>query len=323
MQPGLSFRRAICIAILQLLFCSTFAIAGTWQPPGNLEQISLWPGGAPDQAKGKGKPETAETSKKLFNGKPLIGIHDVSQPTMTVFPAKEPNSGAAIIVFPGGGYMGLAIDLEGTETCNWLNPLGITCVVVKYRVPFSGPAWDEGCNCRVIPKVFTALQDAQRAIGLVRFNAVKWKIDPKKIGVLGFSSGGHLVAATSTNYKKRIYSPVDESDGVSCRPDFGIDLYGGHMSASDTDFTKLNPGLPVTGETPPTFIVHAEDDTNDPVEYSLLYFSALRKAKVPVEMHLYAHGGHAFGLRRTNEPITHWTDLAEVWLHGIGILPKR
>jgi acetyl esterase/lipase len=162
-------------------------------------------------------------------------------------------------------------------------------------------------------------------MGLVRYNAPKLKIDPKKIGVIGFSAGGHLVAAISTNYKKRIYPLVDDADKESCRPDFAMPLYPGHMSVDhDKDLSALNPGLPVTSETPPTFMIHAVDDPVDPVEFSTLYFAALRKAKVPVEMHLYAQGGHAFALRRKPEvPATQWMDVAEGWLGTIGILPRK
>lgn len=263
------------------------------------------------------------TNLGRWGSKPVTGVYNVSQPTVTIYPPKGPNSGAAVVVFPGGGYRQIAIDLEGTEVCDWLTLKGVTCIVLKYRVPGSGCHWDPDLKRHVVPKVFTALQDAQRAMGLVRHNAAKWKIDPKKIGVIGFSAGGNLVAAISTNYKKRIYPVVDDADKESCRPDFAMLLYPGHMSVNHEDLSKLNLGLPVTSETPPAFMVHAVDDLVDPVEYSTLYFAALRKAKVPVEMHLYAEGGHAFALRRKDAPVSHWMDLAEGWLGTIGVLPKK
>jgi acetyl esterase/lipase len=175
----------------------------------------------------------------------------------------------------------------------------------------------------VIPKVNTALQDAQRAIGLMRHNAAKWKIDPNKVGVIGFSAGGHLVAAISTN-QQRIYAPVDAADKESVRPDFAIALYPGHMSVNYLeDMSSINPTIRVTKETPPTFLVHAQNDPVDPVEFSLLYYAALRKANVPSEIHLFAEGGHAFGLRPTKFPISKWPKLVETWLGTIGMIPKE
>jgi len=172
------------------------------------------------------------------------------------------------------------------------------------------------------PKSSAALQDAQRAIGLLRRDAAKWNIDPKKIGVIGFSAGGHLVAAVSTNFKKRLYPAVDSADRESCRPDFAMPIYPGHMAKNYKIEQGLNPYLPVSVETPPTLLIHAQDDKVDPVEYSLLYYAALKKHKVPVEMHLYSGGGHAFGLRRTEFPITDWPQLAEKWMVTIGVIPK-
>jgi acetyl esterase/lipase len=230
---------------------------------------------------------------------------------MTVYSPRGPNSGAAVIVFPGGGYNVLAIDLEGTEACDWLTSTGVTCVLLKYRVPCvkSGPYRD----CR------TALEDAQRAVGLVRFQAARWHIDPHKIGVLGFSAGGHMVAAVSTHFEERLYRPVDAADKQSCRPDFAVALYPGHLAVREEGFA-LNPDIQVGPRTPPTFLVQAADDPIDPVKNSLVYYAALRKAGVPAEMHVYVKGGHAFGLRRTESPITAWTELAEKWLGAMGMI---
>ena len=166
-----------------------------------------------------------------------------------------------------------------------------------------------------------ALEDAQRTVGLVRFHAAEWHIDPHKIGVLGFSAGGHLVAAVSTHFERRLYPPVDAADKVSCRPDFAVALYPGHMWIDNKKF-ELNPNLPVTRQTPPTFLLQDEDDHVDNVNDSLVYYIALKNAGVPVEMHLYAQGGHAFGLRRTKFPVTKWPQLVETWLGAIGIISE-
>ena len=166
-----------------------------------------------------------------------------------------------------------------------------------------------------------ALEDAQRTVGLVRFHAAEWHIDPHRIGVLGFSAGGHLVAAMSTNFKRRLYPAVDAADKESCRPDFAVALYPGHLSLAANSL-GLNPDIHVTGQTPPTFLLQNEDDPVDRVEHSLSYYAALKKAGVPVEMHLYAQGGHAFGLRRTKLPVTGWPQLVETWLGTIGMIPE-
>ena len=165
------------------------------------------------------------------------------------------------------------------------------------------------------------LEDAQRTVGLVRFHAAEWHIDPHKIGVLGFSAGGHLVAAISTHFEKRLYPAVDAADKESCRPDFAVALYPGHLWLHEERF-ELNPDIPVTRQTPPTFLLQAEDDPVDSVNNSLVYYIALKKAGVPVEMHLYAQGGHAFGLRRTKFPITGWPQLVETWLGTIGMISE-
>jgi acetyl esterase/lipase len=232
---------------------------------------------------------------------------------MIVYSPQGKNTGAAVVVFPGGGYEILAIDLEGTEVCDWLTSKGITCALLKYRVPCVKVGPHRECP--------TALQDAQRALGLLRFHAAEWHIDPHKIGVLGFSAGGHMVAAISTHFQKRLYPPVDAADKESCRPDFAVALYPGHLAAAETNFV-LNPDVHVTSQTPPTFLVQATDDPVDDVRNSWAYYAALKKAGVSVEMHLYAHGGHAFGLRRTEQPITEWPQLVEAWLGTIGMIAK-
>jgi acetyl esterase/lipase len=259
-------------------------------------------------------------------------VQNVSQPTMTVYSPKEHNTGAAIVVFPGGGYQILAIDLQGTEICEWLTSKGITGVLLKYRVPNSGPHRDPDIRdpnipSQVEPKAPTALEDAQRTVGIVRIHASDYHIDPHKIGVLGFSAGGHLVADISTHFEKRLYPAVDVADKESCRPDFAVALYPGHLCnwpghpCSNNSF-ELNPHIHVTKQTPPTLLLQAENDDVDPVEESLVFYIALKKAGVPVEMHLYAEGGHAFGIRRTKFPITEWPQLMETWLKTIGMISE-
>jgi len=303
------------IAFEPAVSCLCASPAG-WQPSSGHTQVPIWPGVVPDARPVDG-PEVAGTvvdaagKKRLVAGSPWVYVDKVSTPTMTVYSPKGKNTGAAVVVFPGGGYNILAIDLEGTEACDWLTSKGITCVLLKYRVPCVkvGPYRD----CR------TALEDAQRAVGLLRFQAARWHVDPRKIGVLGFSAGGHMVAALSTHYEKRLYPAVDAADKESCRPDFAVALYPGHLAVPEEDFA-LNPDIRVTSKTTPTFLLQAEDDPVDPVENSLVYYAALRKAGVPAEMHLYVKGGHAFGLRRTESPITGWPKLVETWLRTIGIL---
>jgi len=297
------------------------AQATAWQPsPG--PQVPIWPAAVPDPQPAAG-PELATPSKSLVAGKRCVVVSNVAQPTMTVYSPKGTNTGVAVLVFPGGGYKTLAIDLEGTEVCDWLASQGITAVLLKYRVPFSGPYWDEQSKRQIFPKISMALEDAQRTLGLVRFHAAEWHIDPHKIGVMGFSAGGHLVAAMSTHFDERSYPVVDEADKVSCRPDFAVALYPGHLWIDDEKF-ELNPDIAanITHQTPPSFLLQDEDDHVDSVNDSLVYYIALKKAGVPVEMHLFAQGGHGFGLRRTKLPVTGWPQLVETWLGTIGMISK-
>jgi acetyl esterase/lipase len=270
-------------------------------------QVPIWPGAVPDAIPDP-KPESVD---------PGGGAYDVSKPTMTVYAPQDRNTGVAMVVFPGGGYQALAMPGEGTQICDWLTSRGITCVLLKYRVPDSGPTMKNGHP--YYPKVQTALQDAQRTLGLVRQNAAQWHVDPHKIGVIGFSAGGHLAAAVSTHFAQRTYRPVDAPDQQSCRPDFAILVYPGHLWTPGTQLS-LRPDIRVRADTPPTFLLQAQDDPVDPVNHSLTYYVALQKAGVPAEMHLYALGGHAFGIRRTKFPVTAWPQLVETWLGTIGIL---
>lgn len=305
---------------MRIVFMLIVAILGTsgnlsaqgsgWPPGPEHKTLDIWPHGAPGEQP-NAKPEADMTTPKdnLIAGRRLIRLGNVSTPTLTLYTPKAGNTGAAVIVFPGGAYTILAIDLEGTEVCDWLTSKGITCVLLKYRVPGSGP----------YPKSSAALQDAQRALGIVRAHAAEWKIDPHKIGVLGFSAGGHLAAAISTHFDKRLYEAVDSADAQSCRPDFAVIVYPGYLAIAEQGMAP-NAEIRPTEQTPPTFLVQAEDDPVH-VENSTVYFLALKNAKVPAEMHIYAQGGHGYGLRRTELPVTHWPELVEIWLRTIHILP--
>jgi acetyl esterase/lipase len=296
-----------------LLCCAAGVMhAQGWQPSAGHSQIPIWPNGAPGAAKAASAAAEADTTTakdNLIAGKPLIRLGNVSVPTITYYAPKHAKGPApAIVVFPGGGYHILAMDLEGTEVCDWLNEAGLACVLLKYRVPDSGP----------FPKSSAALQDAQRAVGLVRQHASDWGIDPKKVGVLGFSAGGHLVAALSTHFDKRLYDRVDGADDLSCRPDFAVVIYPGYLALADKNMAP-NPDIEPTAQTPPTFLVQAEDDPVH-VENATTYFLQLKKAKVPAELHIYSEGGHGYGLRRTTLPVTTWPDTMEIWLHTIHVL---
>ena len=331
---------------LLFAFCFVFAFGGlsaqppVWQPSPGHTQVPIWPGTAPDAQPVAG-PEESHWWPPGPGGPGGFTVYHVSRPTMTVYSPEGKNTGAVVVVFPGGGYEDLAIDLEGTEICDWLTSMGITCVLLKYRVP--GEEYYP--KSAPYPRSPMALEDAQRTLGLVRFHAAELHIDPHKIGVLGFSAGGHLVVAMSTEFERRLYPAVDAADKESCRPDFAVAIYPGHLSiaaaewdakqgtkklvvrhpghpsAADSSF-GLNPDIHITSQTSPTFLLQAENDPVDGVENSLAYYAALKKAGVPVEMHLYAQGGHAFGLRRTKLPITGWPQLVETWLGTIGMVPQ-
>ena len=330
----LNIYKSLGLLMKPLIFvlCVVFGVGSlsaqkpVWQPSPGHTQILIWPGVAPDQQPVAG-PEYAETSGKDFlpGGRPAVGVSNVTRPTLTVYSPKGKNTGAAVVVFPGGGYTILAIDLEGTEVCDWLTSKGITCVLLKYRVPGEGlyPKAAPYPRSGAYPRSPIALEDAQRTIGLVRLHSAEWHIDPHKIGVLGFSAGGHLVAATSVHFAQRLYPAIDAADHESCRPDFAVAIYPGHLAVDENSF-GLNPDVRthITLQTPPTFLLQNEDDNVDGVEQALSYYAGLKKVGVPVEMHLYAQGGHAFGLRRTKLPVTAWPQLVETWLATIGMISE-
>lgn len=299
-------RPLLLAAILSLAVSPVFA-AEISKP------IPLWPGDAPGEKGGIG-PEADQTkpTDKPVGGRPLIRLGNVSQPTITLYsPDKSRATGAAVIVCPGGGYSILALDLEGTEICEWLNSIGVTAVLLKYRVPKRAG----------LEKHTAALQDAQRAIGLVRSRAAEFGIDPKRIGILGFSAGGHLAATASSNYETRTYPAIDDADQQSCRPDFAVLVYPAYLSLKDKN-DELAPELKVTAQTPQTFMVMAQDDPIR-VEGPIFYSLALKKEKVPFELHTYPTGGHGYGLRPSEHNVTSWPARVADWLRTRGLLQTK
>ena len=233
-----------------LIFLVTLALGSTPLLAAAPAPLPLWPKEAPGEKGGFGEEKDTSNEKSgKVAGKPLIRLGNVTQPTLTIFrPAKDKDTGASVIVCPGGGYSILAYDLEGSEVCEWLNSIGVTGVLLKYRVP-KRPG---------LEKHTAALQDAQRAVGLIRSRAGELGLDPKRIGILGFSAGGHLAAAASNNYEKRTYEPLDDADKASCRPDFTVLIYPAYLSVKEQG-DKIAPELPITANTPQTFIVMTQD----------------------------------------------------------------
>ena len=280
---------------------------GTWAPPA-LPQIPIWPGRAPDMT---GAPEKAEAISNHD------GVTNVTTPTMTIYPPKGENTGVSMLVFPGGGFRVLAMSIEGTEICDWISAKGITCILLKYRVPKSNHYWDDDLKRHITPPVPWALQDAQRAIRIVRAKSNELRIDPNKIGVIGFSAGGYLVVQTS-NIFESTYRRVDSADDLSSRPDFAIALYPGHLCSRSGEL--FDQTFQVTEQTPPTFLLQAWDDPVDNICNSTVYARALSAAGVSAEVHLFAKGGHAFGLRPNPHPVSSWPLLVENWLREIKVL---
>jgi acetyl esterase/lipase len=275
--------------------------------------IELWPAGSPGaKADAAAEHDTTKSTDALIAGKRVIRLGNVSKPTLTIYHApKERDAGAAVLVCPGGGYHILAMDLEGTEICDWLNSIGVTGALLKYRVPKR-----EGEQ-----RSAAALQDAQRAMGLLRHEASDLGIDPKRIGVIGFSAGGHLAAALCNPGKERTYPPIDAADATSCQPDFSLLIYPAYLTVKEEN-DRIAPDLNITSNAPPAFIAMAE---NDPVrvETALFYGAALRKAGVPFELHIYPTGGHGYGLRRTKEAVTTWPERAADWMRARDLLGRR
>jgi acetyl esterase/lipase len=297
--------------VARVLVCSpllVFTAFSTAHPAEKPEPIVLWSAGAPGEQGGiEAERDMTKASDGLIAGRPVIRLGNVSVPTITVYPAPpEKATGAAVLVCPGGAYHILAWDLEGTEVCEWLNSIGVAGVLLKYRVPARTG----------LPRHAAPLQDAQRAIGIVRQRAGEWRIDPVRIGVLGFSAGGHLAAALSTNFEKRNYQPIDDADKQSCRPAFVVLVYPGYLVTKEQPET-ISPELSITAQTPPTFLVQAEDDSVH-VENSLFFYRGLKTAGVAAELHVYPTGGHGYGLRASEHLVTTWPQRAADWMRALG-----
>jgi acetyl esterase/lipase len=281
--------------------------------------VEIWPGKVPEEIGGIG-PERIRMSPKLDRKQVEVTeqtrlITAVTNPTLTIYrPPKDKETGTAMVICPGGGYWDLYWELEGEEVAAWLNSIGVTGIILKYRVP-RRPDEPKGEPAR------RPLQDAQRAISLVRSKASQWGIHPQRIGIVGFSAGGHLAIATATSFDKRTYEPVDDVDKISCRPDFAIPVYSGYLKAKDKD--EVAPGLRIPAGTPPIFLVHGGEDIISPPEHSVLMYLALKRAGVPAELHIYANTAHDFGVRTNDHPYSAWTARCADWLRDGGLLPTR
>lgn len=301
-------RIAIAVSLLAGLFAATPASAT--EPL----VVDLWPGKPP----GDVGIDRRETSR--IHQSPLVGptklITNVTRPTLTVYrPEGDKNTGTAMVICPGGGYWDLYWELEGEEVAAWLNSVGITGIILKYRCP-RRPGEPER-----EPPLGPQL-DAQRAVRLVRSRAKGWGIDPNRIGMVGFSAGGHLALATATGFARRLYEPIDAVDEVSCRPDFAVLCYSGYLKAKDKD--EIRPGLEIPADTPPIFLAHASDDNEgyggSIPENSVIMYLALKRAGIPAELHVYATGDHDFGVRQNEKLPSSWTQLCIRWLRSRGLL---
>src|SRR5438093_3227901 len=281
--------------------------------------VELWPGTVPDETGTIGAEKflmSPKLSRKQVEvTEPTKMVTNVSKPTLTIYrPTKDKDTGTAILICPGGGYWNLYWQLEGEEVAAWLNSIGVTGIILKYRVP-RRPDEPQGEPAR------RPLQDAQRAVSLVRSRAGEWGIHPERIGIVGFSAGGHLAIATATSFDKRTYQPIDDVDRISCRPDFAIPVYSGYLKAKDKD--ELAAGIRVPSGTPPVFLAHGGDDIVSPPENSVLMYLALKRAGVPAELHIYARATHDFGVRKSDQPCSTWTEACANWLRNQGFLPAN
>jgi acetyl esterase/lipase len=277
--------------------------------------VNLWPGKTPGDVGIEGQETTRIYESAIIAG-PTKLITNVTKPTLTIYPAaKEKNTGTAMIICPGGGYHNLFWELEGEEVAAWLNAQGMTGIILKYRCP-RRPGDVKG------EPPLGPLLDAQRAVSLIRSRAAEWGIDPKRIGMVGFSAGGHLALATATSFGKRTYEAIDAIDEASCRPDFAVMCYSGYLKAKDKD--EIAPGIRIPADTPPVFLAHANDDTESyggsNAEHSAFMYVALKRAGVPVELHIYATGDHDFGVRQNEKLPSSWTNLCVRWLRSRELL---
>jgi len=287
-------------ALLPLLTAAALPVFGAPEP----QTLNLWPEGAPG-----GLPPKSEATTKLiqsYGGVTATRVSDVAEPTITVYRPEKPN-GAAVVVAPGGGFMFLSYTHEGTQVCEWLNSIGVTAVLLKYRTPTR-----DATDPFVLP-----VQDAQRAIGLTRHHAAEWGIDPKRVGLLGFSAGGNLAGHAAWDRGERTYpqkADLDDPRG----PDFLVFIYGGGFLDKD-DKSKFREGFSVPADAPPAFFLVAHDDKTNPIEAARLYLE-YKKQNLPAELHIYTKGGHGFGMRQDKNPINDWPQRTGEWLQSLGLL---
>ncbi len=297
--------RIFCLGLISSLGYAALGVAG----PAHTT-LNVWPGAAPG---GAGSVAEEKYMPPKEEARPVKRLTNVTQPTITVYaPEAAKATDTAVVICPGGGYNILAMDLEGEEVAAWLNSIGVTGILLKYRVPRP-----EGAPKDVQP--VPPLMDAQRAMSLVRSHASQWKIAADRIGILGFSAGGHLTAATATNGQQRQYQPVDDVDKVSCRPDFAILLYPAYLLKKDGSFA---PEIRPDAQTPPCFFVHCGDDRISSENSATMYL-ALKRAGVAAELHIFASGGHGFGLRPSAKPASTWPQRCEEWMRDAGLLKAR
>lgn len=276
--------------------------------------VDLWPGKPPGDAGIKGEESSRMYESPLLDG-PTRLVTNVSRPTITVYPApKETNTGTAMLICPGGGYHNLFWELEGEQVAAWLNSQGMSGIILKYRVP-RRPGDPKG------EPPLGPLLDAQRAVSLVRGRCAEWGIDPKRIGIVGFSAGGHLAVATATNFDKRAYEPIDAFDKLSCRPDFAVACYSGYLKAKDKD--ELSPKIHIAripANTPPVLLAHSSDDKISDSEHSVIMYLSLKRAGAAAELHVFGSGDHDFGVRQNEKLPSIWTELCVRWLRSLKLL---
>ena len=269
--------------------------------------LKLWPDGPPSAMAPKS--EATEKLIKSYGGVTATRLSDITDPTITIFRPEKPN-GAAVIVAPGGGFMFLSYSFEGTQVCEWLNSIGVTAVLLKYRTP-----------TRDEKEMFTLpVQDAQRALGLVRHRATEWGIDAKRVGLLGFSAGANLAGHVAWDRGARTYPQQPESDDPR-GPDFLVFIYGGGFLDKD-DKTKFREGFSVPADAPPAFFLVAHDDKSNPVEAAMLYLE-YKKRNLSAELHICAKGGHGFGMRKDKHPINDWPQRCAEWMKSMGFLETK
>jgi acetyl esterase/lipase len=291
---------------MKTLVSFLLVLAGTL-PASEPITLPLWPEGLPSAMAPKS--EATEKLIKSYGGVTPTRISDVTDPTITVYRPEKTN-GAAVIVAPGGGFMFLSYSSEGTQVCEWLNSIGVTAVLLKYRTPTR----DEKQPFKL------PVEDAQRALGLVRHRAREWGLDEKRIGLLGFSAGGNLAGHAAWDRTARTYPQQPEFDDPR-GPDFLIFIYGGGF-LDPADKTKFREGFSVPADSPPAFFLVAHDDKSNPIETAMLYLE-YKKRELPAELHIYAKGGHGFGMRKDKNPINDWPQRCAEWMQSLNLLGAK